>query len=475
MALSQSTIASANAVLKEHYLAADKIKNVMVEAGPVLMELLERAELSAGGRQIPFPVITGSGGGIGSLYTAAYATTLPATSVVFELTRGTSFGVGQLGSEVLLASEDLDDAFIKDMVLELDAKRRRLLQYMAFIMYGDGTGTLAQVSSGQSVASTTLTLADAATTVRFNIGDVIQIAGSVGGANRPGGTAVTLTNGGATYTGCAYVVGVNLIGANAGTITVSATPGGAATALNTLWPAVAAGDFIYLAGDTANPANVGGAGNAIPAGFMAWIPLVAPIISDNFYSVNRFNNTFLFGQAIDATALGLNLGSIREALTLAVAQLHQVSARPSLIVMNPVAYYNLSLSLQSQGMYPGATGHGPEGEGNFGFSSLMLPTPHGDIRVVSDPMCAPFLNPATWSPANGYSGSMVAFILEEDTWEIVAVSDDGQIPFLEKRGTDGNALAQIPGQDVFWFSLKSYWAIGSHAPGHNALVALPAS
>jgi hypothetical protein len=335
------------------------------------------------------------------------------------------------------------------------------------------------MSESQTLTSTVCTLADPATAIRFNIGDVVQISATVGGAVLTTGTNATLTNGAVTYSGCAYVVGVNVIGSAAGTLGFSATAGGAATALNTIWSGIAAGAFIYLVGDAAVPANPFGFGNAVIPGIMGWQPIVAPTGGDSWYGQSRFNNSYLYGATIDATsfsATALNLGSIREALTYGVAQLHAISAKPSIILLNPAAYYALSLSLQSQGMYPGSSGEGPSGEGSFGFSSLMLPTPHGMIKVVADPQCAPFLNPATFDPANGYSGAYTAFILEEECWKLICAAEDGSVPFVEKDGgRDSDGLSTIPGTDTFWFDLKFYGVPITFAPGHGITVMLPQS
>ncbi len=475
-----ATIVTEQAIAKEHYLSAEDIENVMIEAGYWTMKLIKEADTSGvKGKRTPVPVIYGSGGGVGSVYTAVFASTGPSTSAVFEVTASTAFGVGQISKQALLATEGDENAFIEAFTIELETKRRRLLQYIAFCVYGDGTGTIAQVSESQTVSSTTLTLADPSTAIRFNINDVIQVAATVGGAPLTAGTNATLTNGSFSYAGCAYVVGVSQIGTAAGTIQVSATLGGTATALNTIWSAIAAGAYIYLVGDAQTPANPYGFGNAVLPGMMAWAPLVAPIISDNFYGVNRFNNTFLYGPTIDCTsfsATSLNLGSIRESLTYGVALEHSISGRPTLILLNPQAYYALSLSLQSQGMYPGSSGQGPSGDGEFGFSGLILPTPHGDIKVMSDPQCAPFLNPATFDPANGYSGAYTAFLVEEKSYKMLAAAEDGSVPFVEKRGgRDGDGLQTVPGLDVFWFDLKAYYALANFAPGHHLTLMLPQS
>ena len=206
---------------------------------------------------------------------------------------------------------------------------------------------MGQVSSTQTLSATVLKLADPATAVHFQINDVVQLSSTYGGSNsgRTAGTNATLTNGSVTYSGCAYVVGVNIVGANAGTLTLSATPlsaGGTATALNTLWTNIAVGDYISLVGDQGSPSNVGGLGSAIPAGILAWAGGQNQSNIDGggtFFGVSRAGSSFLITNLIDATVNGTNAGSIREALTQAVASLHAVSAKADMIVMHPTSWY----------------------------------------------------------------------------------------------------------------------------------------
>ena len=120
MAVPNSTLTTLQPILKERYLSPDLIQDVQVDSGPLLAKLLKRADTSLGGKDIPFPIIQASGGGVGSIYTAAFASTQPAALQSFSLTRGTTFGIIQMGGEALTASEGLDNAFIADMVLEFD-------------------------------------------------------------------------------------------------------------------------------------------------------------------------------------------------------------------------------------------------------------------------------------------------------------------------------------------------------------------
>lgn len=356
------------------------------------------------------------------------------------------------------------------MVLEFDAKRRAVAQLMATYVYNDGLGVMGQIKSGQTVSSTTLNLADPSTAVHFQIGDVVQLSSTYGGSNtgRTAGTNATLTNGSTTYTGCAYVVGVNLVGANAGTLQVSATPGGSATALNTIWTSVAAGDYLSLVGDQNSPANAGNsAANAIPSGLWAWAGGQNQSSIDSggtFFGVTRSGSSFLTIQVIDATVNGTNAGSIREALTQAVANLHSVSARPDMIVMHPTRFGTIFGSKPAiSGNVPRFTWSRPQ---RYRFLWLRCSRDanrtRDDNRSPVDPMAVVSLNSTYYPVASGYSGSNIAFVLETDTLEVVAIAEDGQIPFIMKQGTDGNGLLAVIGNDVVFAALKRF--IGNWDP-----------
>lgn len=472
MAATPSSLGTATSLLKQYYLDKKNIQNVMISAGPTFMEFKEKGNVACGGINIPFPVITGSGGGVGSQMLAAYTYSQPAKSSNFLMTRGSTFGVGQVGGEVMEASEAPDEAFIADLTLETDAKQRRVHQLMASYLFGDGTGCQGQLA-GTAWTTWTLTVQDPATIIHFQAGDAIQLASAVGGA-------ATLRGSGAV----GYVLAVNI---PAGTMTVGATPGQTSTAaLTAIWSDMAQYDFIFLAGDVTSagiPINQGGNGTApaIPAGFLAWCPIGGPASSgDSFFSLNRYGNSFLYGASLDCTkdntGTGGNQGGIRESLTYGVSQLQAVSGRPSKGALHPLAYYKLSLSLQSEGLYNGSKGQGPSGEGSFGFSSLVMPTAMGDITIVADPQCAPFLNPANLTQADigtVYSGAMTAFLLEEATWQMISKGEVPHLDTLDGQGGTGYFLRLNNGVDAYQYQYKSYWNFGSHAPNHNAAIFLP--
>ncbi len=477
---SPASLQSLTAELKQHYMEASKMENVMLEGGPLLNQLLERADETFGGANMPIPIVYSGGGGVSSNFSVAAAGANPASLIGFQLTRASLFGVGLINGEAMETTEGSEDAMIDALALELDVRKRRVAQALGSYIFGDGTGVMGQVSSTQTITNTTLILEDPATAVNFFKGDWVQISATPGSAAHTTGTNATL----GTTAGCAQIINVTYTGPNAGQITLTGVAGSTTpVALNTIWSQISnsegpggAGSVIYLAGDNVSTGQgssvipYNGANSAVVQGLLAWCPIGGPASSgDNFFGVNRYQNSFAYGNVIDATAAGLNLGSIREALTLAVSQLHQVSAKPDLIVLNPVAFYNLSLSLQSQNTFP-ATGSTGGDDGMFGFATLKMPTPHGTLEVVSDPRCAPYINVTSLAgAANTYSGAMTAFILETDT---LGLFSKGPIPHVFEKDI-GNWFIRLQTADQVQFQLKAYPALASRAPNHMAVVLLP--
>lgn len=455
-----SSITSAFALLKEHYQDANKIKNMLIPAGPLTKALLERADTSAGGKTIPVPILTANGGGVGSNFAAVYDASGPSTSYAFAVTRSTTYGVYFLGGEVIDASESNKDAFLKDATVELDMKQRAIRQLMAQYIYGDGTGAMAQLNSGITLASTTLSLADPTTCLKFKTGDAIQLLSTWGGGS------ADLRNSGAI----GYVINTFPF-ATTPYIQVSSTSGGSAQNVSTVWGAAAAGDIIVFNGDLASATNVGGSGPQIPQGIIAWAGgLGGPAsTNDSFFGVNRYGQFNLTVQVLDATSSGTNVGSIRSALVLGVAQLLAIGAEPSVIYLHPTGFQRLVDELGSSVRFADSNGNGPGSKGALGFSELALPTPAGNIRVVGDPQCMPAINNSVFSAVGTtYTAAKMAFVLEEDSWDVVS---KGEIPFLDDR--DGKMMIRVPGLDVFEGQLIAYWQLVSHAPAHNLILMLP--
>lgn len=453
MALTPSSLTTITGLLKQYYSRPDVIENVMISAGPLLGELLKKSDRDFNGANMPFPIIVASGGGVGSQIASVSTNSSPANTQNFLLTRGSAWFIGQIGQQVLEASANAPDgAFLADGILEVDAKKKRYMQYLAHLTYGDGTGVLFQLGASATVSNTYIQLDDYLLAGKVQAGDVLQYSTTAGGS--PGDNGAV-----------GYVLGITLFGANQGQISMSNSPGGAATALNTIWPSIADNAFFVMAGDSTAAVSDGGTGPAVIQGIMAWTGTAT------LFGVTRTTNpTFLSVQLIDATPAGLNLGTIAQSITVAVAQLATVSGRPTRVFLHPSAWFRLSTELRTQGMYPGGKGQGPSGEGSFGFSSLVLPTPMGDIEVVADPQAMCYLPHATYPTSSGYSGTNIAWVLEEDSMEFVSMGEMGK---LDAIASDDTSYFLRNGQGSYTYQGSGFGQLGFHAPGHSAVVLLP--
>lgn len=454
MALTPSSLGTITGLLKQFYEKPDVIQNVMIAAGPLLAELIKNSNKGFTGINMPFPIILGSGGGVGSQIASVSANSSPAQTQNFLLTRGSSWFVGQIGQQVLEASAAAPEgAFLADGILEVDAKKKRYMQYLAHLVYSDGTGVLFQLSHTATLTNTFIALDDPLLAAKVQAGDVLQYSSTRGGA--PGDAGAV-----------GYVLGITLFGANAGQISVSNSPGGSPTALNTIWPSIAVDAHFVMAGDTAAAISDGGTGPAVLQGIMAWTGTAT------LFGVTRTSNpAFLSVQLIDCTSNGLNLGTIRQSITVGLAQLATVSGKPTRAFLSPSAWFRLSSELQSQGMYTGSRGQGPSGEGEFGFSSLVLPSPMGDIEVVADPQALVSLEFSTYPFSSGYSGANVCFLLEEDTMELCTMGEMGK---LDAIASDDTSFFLRNGLGSYTYQGSGFGQLGFHAPGHSAVLLLPA-
>jgi len=245
-----------------------------------------------------------------------------------------------------------------------------------------------------------------------------------------------------------YVIAVDT---GAGTVTVSATAGGAAgtpTNWSTSFP------YLGVYGDTNFISNGLSSANMLKmAGFGAWIPQTAPGGSDSFFNVNR--------SVLPSTLAGYRFvgsgESIQDALIDSVNQLNAQATpagTPDFIFMNPTSYQSLVKQLTSQGVYQMVKAKINE-EVSISFKSLVLPTGTGEINIIQDRNCPP----------------QTAFIITSKTWKLRSLGKLTQ--FLTWPGAYDQIGIPVPGQDAVQCQLVSYNNLTCNAPAANAIVSLP--
>lgn len=203
------------------------------------------------GSSMFLPLKYGNGNKRSSTFSSAQGNSGPSSNVGFTLTRATDYAVAYIDHQSMEASEKDQGAFVDIFKHEVDSAMKASVQSEAQSLAGDGTGIIGQISSGSTVASPTITLADISQVTNFEVGNVLVVTATVGGAARAGS--------------------VTLIAVNRKTGTLTASGNWSAGI-----GAVAAGDYIAIDGDL----------NLKPKGFSAWIPESDPGATA-FFGVDR--------------------------------------------------------------------------------------------------------------------------------------------------------------------------------------------
>lgn len=281
----------------------------------------------------------GNGNKRSSTFSNAQSGTGPTSNVGFTLTRKPDYAVAQLDHESMEASEKDEGALVDLFKHEVDAAMKAAVISEAQSLAGDGTGIIGQISSGSNVASTTITLADIAQIVNFEVGNVLVATATVGGSAKSGSVTISALN------------------RKTGTITLAAN-----------WSAgigtVAAGDYLAIAGDL----------NAKPSGFSAWIPESDPS-SSAFFGVDRTPDLLrLSGVRDDYSAK-----PIEEALVLAGTDMNLQGAMCDYAMISFAKHAELENALGSKVQYVDVMS--PVG---IGFRGIKLSTGKRPITVLAD-------------------------------------------------------------------------------------------
>lgn len=425
------------AILKELYSDDSWVmKDLVFDKNPFLAICpKDETEMGMGGKSFPIPVMYDTGAGrSAALGTAQTYQTAPQT-VEFQCTRVSNYSVATLTNDFLRASSANIGAFMPAAELNVKAAFRNISNDLAHDMYGDGSGTRGTYGLGSgSITSGVIVLDNLGMVYQFAVGMAL-VSFSVSGLTPTQSTSLAI----------GYVIAVDT---GLGTITVSASQGGAA-GTPTNWSS----SFPYLAqaGDVNFISNGLSSANMLKiAGLGAWVPSVAPSGSDMFFAVNRsVSPTKLAGLRFAGGASE----SIQDALIDATNQLAAQSSEagdPDYILMNPVSYQTLVKQLTSQANYVSIK----HDEIDISFKALVLPTANGEIAILQDRNC----------PAQ------TAYVITLKTWKLRSL---GKVPqFLTFPGFYDQLGFPVPGSDSVELRVGYYAQLTCNAPGANAVVPL---
>lgn len=323
------------------------------------------------------PITFGHGVGRAGTFADAQGNASGGSHLKFNVTREHDYGVMTIDAETIYATKGDMGAFVEARKRELDGLMSEMGKSAAFALFGDGNGAIAQMNNTTAVASTdVMTLADAETARRFEVGMILELADTT--------TPTTPRSGTLT---------VDEVSVSAGTVTVTAANIAAGVA------AAEVDDYILVEGDDAGKMT----------GFAGWIPLTAPSSGESFFGADRSQYpTRCAGYRYDDTSQ-----SIADSLLHVSEQVAAQGGRPDTAWLSHGNFTVLAKELGAKVEYQGAGG-----KADIGFASFPVHTSAGVVKVRPDTFC----------PGNR------CYVLERGTWELChlkgfphIVNDDGRL------------------------------------------------
>jgi hypothetical protein len=438
-AVAYSSAATNVATLKELYTDdAWVMKDLVFNRNPALALIdKDETEMGLAGKYFPIPVLSDTGAGRSANFGNAQSYQTAPVTQEFNVTRVQNYSLATLTGDFLRASAQNIGAFMPGAELNVKSAFQSIGNDLAHDIFSDGSGQRGTYGLGAGTILTgVITLDSASMALQFSVGMALT-SYSISGLTPTQSTGAAL----------GYVIAVDT---SAGTVTVSATQGGAAGT-----PSNWSTSFPYLSqvGDTNFISNGLSSANMLKiAGFAAWVPLTTPGGSDNFFGVNRSTSpTKLAGLRF----VGTN-ESIQDALIDSVNQLAANGSEagdPDFIFLNPTSYQTLVKQLTSQGVYQMIKAKIND-EVNISFKALVLPTANGEIAIIQDRNCQP----------------QTGWIITLKTWKLRTL---GKCPqFLTYPGFYDQLGIPVPGSDAIQLQIGYYGNLTCNAPGANANVSL---
>lgn len=382
------------------------------------------------GKYIPVPLEYGVPQGRSHNFLDAQNNQSPTSLASFFVYRIQDYQLVTITNELMEATKSNAGAFIDQAKLQVDGGIRNITNNIAMELFGDGTATrgnstAASSQAGVTVGGTVLPLASPSDVVQFEVGMVLVASASPGGA--PSSDTVTLTS----------VDRANgILRGTASAVTLSAN-----------WAIGSASAYLSQQGDIpAGGALTTGSFRAL-SGLRAWLPISSPLLSDNFWGVNRSADpTRLAGCRYDARSF-----TIEEGLTNALAFVNREGGRPDLIIMNFESFSALVNSLGAKVQYVQVK----HDEVDVAFEGITFVSAYGRATVLADRSCP----------------SKIAFILTMSTWKMRSL---GKVPHILRYGMEGLEGLRVGNADALEIRIGYYGNLVCSAPAWNCVVQLSA-
>jgi hypothetical protein len=329
------------------------------------------------------------------------------------ITRTREYALASMDGEMLDATSGNPEALAETFKVAMDDALYNMQRSLGFQMFRNGGGARGQLAAASSgVGTTQITLTSTSSMQGFERGMYVNAAATDGTS-------------GSVLAGKAYITHVDREGKKLTTTAV----------WTSLIPGITDSYYLFRDGDF---------GAAIK-GFQAWVPDAAPSPAENFFGIDRSNDTRLYGLRYAPAS-----GNIEEVLINASALAQDHGSEPDLVILNPLDMSNFINQLGSKRTIPidARSADKP----TVGYRGVMIHGASGPITVLSDPMCQ--------------KGK--AWMLTQDTWEIWSL---GEVPRVLNR--DGQETLREASADADELRVGGYLQMVCTKPNANVNITLP--
>lgn len=368
------------ALLKEYY-AKNKIANTVFKDN-VFYGLVPKDEKGSEGNYCVTPVIVAAGASRSATFGRAQAMAALSgdTQKRFLVDYYENHADVTIPSALIARSRGDEGAFLKAATSISDNQLEEFANDISTSLYRSRDGNRGKISTGTTIASSTLKFAVPSDVLNFGLGMELDVA------------AAQSTGNVRAYGSNSHGIYVSAIDYVAGTITagITPTPGSTPVNLNDAAdgiPTIATGDFVYVRGDRNLKLN----------GFLDWIPYGGPLGGDSFLGVDRtVQPTALAGNYLDGTGYG----TMYECLDDAITQVHMMGGKLTHFLMPFKAFGKLQKELVGKTQLVNVKSTSAE----IGYEGIKVIGSTGPVTCLPDRSC----------PANTICGMNI------DTWELVS-------------------------------------------------------
>lgn len=409
---------TAAAVFKRKY--ANGLPKTMYNKFPLAASMTHREDFDGDSKQVALQIERGQGSSASATIAIGLSATTSGNYQKFLLTRNNHFTVGRIAGDAMEASRNNTGAFVDLLNNESDQSSQGELLCIEQYLLGNGNGVLGTISSGSTVASSTITLNDVVNGLSANIANFAV-----------GQTLVAVSDTTLSPTvrsGSVVITGINR---QSGTLTVSGNWNDAGNI-----PGISTGDSLCRLGD-----NAAGGVNQVFFGTAAYISGSASTLYGNPRTADTVR---LCGQRLTTTGQPME----DQLITAWAMRAQQFVEEGKMVAWcNPLDMGQFLKSIGGKVEYTRVNVDSKYAA--VSFQGIDLMTSQGPIRLMTSPFVS-----------RGF-----LYLLDMDTFGLESL---GQAPHLLSYG--GGEILRVATDDAVEWRFGSRMAMSCNNPGSSVIV-----